>query len=369
MKQLNVKWIRPLIHTIIAMLAIATLSLGAPALALAAPANQPAAADYTCSWYIIKRGDTLTKIGIKFGVTVKTLMAVNGLRSTRIYAGQRLCIPVYTPQPASGPWYGEYWNNTAQSGTPALVRNDAAVNFNWGYGTPNSARIFADNFSARWTRTLNFAGGTWRFSLSADDGIRLWLDANVVLDRYSYVGGQTNQVDVVIPAGVHTLRVDYVEQSGLASARVTYYRLSGAPQPCPGCPPPQQNGPWHSEYFNNTVLGGTPVYVKDYNGLSFDWGGNAPVPGVPSDNWSARFVQYRTLSAGTYRFVARSDDGVRIWVDDRPVINQWVQQSARTVTGDITLGAGTHSIRVEYFDLGGVASLQVYWDFLGNANP
>jgi hypothetical protein len=132
------------------------------------------------------------------------------------------------------------------------------------------------------------------------------------------------------------------------------------------CPPPHQNGPWSAQFFNNISLGGAPVFVANYDGINFDWGFGSPDPSVPVDNWSARFTQFRYFPAGVYRFVARSDDGVRIFVDDRPVINQWVQQSARTVTGDIALGAGSHLARIEYFDLTGLAELRVYWEFLGN---
>lgn len=59
--------------------------------ALAAPQS------YTCTYYVVRRGDTLSAIGLRYGVTVRTVMSANGLRSTRIYRGQRLCIPRYTP--------------------------------------------------------------------------------------------------------------------------------------------------------------------------------------------------------------------------------------------------------------------------------
>jgi hypothetical protein len=357
----------------IALVMVVALSAWAPAATLAASLSHPSTSGFTCRRYLIKRGDTLTKISNMFGVPIRTLMQVNHLHSTRIYAGTWMCIPVATPQPPppppAGPWYGEYWNNTSQSGSPALVRNDGAVDFNWGFGTPDPGRIFADNFSARWTRSMNLVGGTYRFTLSADDGIRLVIDGNVVFDRYSFVGNQTNQVDVPINAGTHAIRVDYVEQAGLALVRATFFRIAGpgpGPQPCPtACPPSGNNGPWSGQFFNNIDLAGPPVFTANYNGIRFNWGFGAPAGSVPADNWSARFTQYRFFPAGTYRFVVRSDDGVRIFVDDRPVINQWVQQSARTVTGDINLGDGSHLIRVEFFDLSGLAELEMYWEFLG----
>ena len=59
--------------------------------ALAAPQS------YTCTYYVVRRGDTLSGIGLRYGVTVRAVMNANGLRGTRIYSGQRLCIPRNPP--------------------------------------------------------------------------------------------------------------------------------------------------------------------------------------------------------------------------------------------------------------------------------
>ena len=328
---------------------------------------------YTCVYYRVKRGDTLSEIAVRFHTTVATLMRVNHLRTTRIYVGQRLCIPRTVPPPppppASGPWQAEYWNNPDQLGPQALVKTASAVNFNWGYGSPDPYRVIADYFSGRYTRTTNFSGGTYRFTMTADDGVRLIIDGGVVFDQYGYVGKQTWTVDVYLAPGNHAIRVDYVERTGVALVQVTWAVVSSGTKPCTDCPPATSNGPWYTEYFVNTSLAGPPAYVTTNNSLSFNWGWNPPAPGIPNANWSARFSQYRYLPVGVYRFVAASDDGVRVYVDDKLVINAWAEQSARTVTGDVSLGAGTHSIRVEYFQLAGVASLRVNWEFLGNPNP
>ncbi len=69
--------------------------------------------------------------------------------------------PTATPQVIAG-WRGEYFNNVNLSGRPALVRDDAAINFDWGLGSP-APGIQADNFSARWVRTVPLGGGTYRF--------------------------------------------------------------------------------------------------------------------------------------------------------------------------------------------------------------
>lgn len=356
---------------LVALVLTALVGLSFAPLATASTAVPQGGSGYSCTWYTVRRGDTLTRIAIRYHTTIRAIMNANRMRTTRIYTGTKLCIPVYGPAPVTGPWRAEYWNNTSQSGSPALSRTESAVNSNWGYGTPDSARIFSDNFSARYSRSFTFVGGNYRFMLSADDGIRLWVDGTVAFDQFGFVGGQSYQVDVAVSPGVHTVRVDYVEKTGLAYVRASFYRLAGGtPPPCPGaCPPPTSNGPWSAQYFNNMNLSGAPVFAANYGGVAFSWGIGSPHPSVPVDNFSARFTQYRYFPAGVYRFVARSDDGVRIFVDDHPVINQWVQQSARTVTGDIALGAGSHLIRIEYFDLSALAELRVYWEFLGNPNP
>lgn len=322
---------------------------------------------YVCVYYVVKRGDTLNRIANAYRVTVQAIRQANGLRTTRIYVGQRLCIPRPRPAPSlqppsSGPWRVEFWNNTEQSGSPVVTRSVSAINFDWGFGSPDPARVFADNFSARFVRTLMFQGGAYRFTFKVDDGIRVWVDNNVVYDQYTYVGQLNTQFDVEIAAGAHTIRVDYVERTGRALITLNFARVGGASSPTPA---PGNNGPWHTEFFTNMQLQGSPVAVRTYNGLKFDWAGRSPVAGVPANYWSARFSQSRYLGAGVYRFVATSDDGVRVYVNDQLVIDHWGEQSARTWIGDIRLGAGTHTIRVEYLQVAGTSLIDVYWQFLG----
>ena len=78
------------------------------------------------------------------------------------------------PPVKSGAWFGEYFANRTLSGGPTVSRYDDAVNFDWGAGSPDED-LPADNFSVRWTRDEWFVGGTFRFTVLADDGVRLWV--------------------------------------------------------------------------------------------------------------------------------------------------------------------------------------------------
>ena len=94
--------------------------------------------------------------------------------------------------------------------------------------------------------------------------------------------------------------------------------------------------------------------------ISFNWGYSSPAPGVPPDNFSVRWTRTLGLPGGTYRVTARSDDGVRVYIDSVLVIDNWQVQSAKDVSQDVILGSSAvRTVVVEYFDASGAAEIQV----------
>jgi LysM repeat protein len=369
-------WTRSLVAVFMSAV-VAALSLGSgPTQSALAAAPDKQAEAYTCVWYRVRAGDTLLEIAARYRSDVLSIRRVNGLRTTRIYTGQRLCIPrYYTPGPSpnpnpapSGPWYAEYWNNVTQTGPAALVRNDNAINFNWGYGSPDLQRIQPDNFSGRWTRNINFSAGIWRFGFFADDGVRLTIDNQVYLDLYNNVGAFERAVDVPLTAGFHRVTIDYVERTGVAFITANIVRMGNLPPQPPGPPDngKYNNGPWNADYFANASLTPPPQFSRIEPGLRFNWNGAAPINGFPGTFWSARFSQTRYFNPGVYQFVARVDDGIRIYINGVLVMNEFREQSSRTFTSNVKLGAGNYNIVVEYVQYGGGSDLSLYWDFLGN---
>lgn len=118
---------------------------------------------------------------------------------------------------------------------------------------------------------------------------------------------------------------------------------------------------WKAEYFNNTALSGTPAVTITQDQISFNWAENAPVAGIPADNFSVRWTAAVTFTAGTYRFRVGSDDGLRLYIDDIVVIDQWTAGNFRTQTRDVQLSAGSHNLRVEYFEAAGLAGVLTDW--------
>ncbi|MGH9200804.1 MAG: PA14 domain-containing protein, partial [Vicinamibacterales bacterium] len=124
---------------------------------------------------------------------------------------------VYEP-PISG-WKGEYFGNPDLSGMPVFIRDDGSTNgfnFGWGYDSPGPG-ILIDNFSARWTRTLDIKdAGRYRFSITADDGARFFIDNHLVLDEWHRSNSETYSFMADLPAGPHEFRIEYYEQDGRA---------------------------------------------------------------------------------------------------------------------------------------------------------
>jgi hypothetical protein len=76
-----------------------------------------------------------------------------------------------TSQPGSGGssgWKAEYFANTNLYGKPKVTRTDSKIDFDWKRNAPATG-MPKDNFSVRWTQTIDFSTGIYRFKLSADD--------------------------------------------------------------------------------------------------------------------------------------------------------------------------------------------------------
>ncbi len=118
-------------------------------------------------------------------------------------------------------WRGDYYGTATLSGPPALCRDDATINFAWGWTSPLAGFLPIDAFSIRWTRTQTFAAGIFTFTMGSDDGSRLYIDGILVLDRWLEHAYPTVPPAVAIPltAGAHTIVMEYFDQ--VATARAT----------------------------------------------------------------------------------------------------------------------------------------------------
>ena len=348
---------------------------------LVIPKGQPAA-----TVHIVQRGETLTRIALRYGVDAWTIARANGITNlNHIYVGQRLTIPgavppvspaTSTPQPSQpvtfpGPWSGEYFDSITPNG-PYTTREDEAINFDWGWGPP-AGGMPTNSFSVRWTQDFHFDQGTYRFYARVDDGVRVYVDGELVINGWRDGGLRLYTADRALATGDHEIKVEYYDRIQVARIYFWWAKVSGAtptpgPTATPGpSPTPTPTGTpapgigWFGQYYNNIELQDPPFATNYVPWIGAEWKTGSPMPGMPIDYFSIRWTTTAYLKADAYLFCAMSDDGVRIWVDGHRVLDEWHPNNGVAYCGEHTVQTGDHKVKVEYYEEGGDALIYVWW--------
>jgi hypothetical protein len=116
-------------------------------------------------------------------------------------------------------WKAEYYANPTLSGEPDLVKYEHAIFNDWGLDKARPHLPSADNFSIRWTRQQTFHAGCYRFGLFADDGVRLWVDGQLLVDQWHSARATYYSPATYLSTGVHEIIVEYYEGTGEAEIR------------------------------------------------------------------------------------------------------------------------------------------------------
>jgi beta-glucosidase len=138
------------------------------------------------------------------------------------------------------------------------------------------------------------------------------------------------------------------------------------PIPSSALQPPGSPAGMHglkAEYFANANLEGAPVLTRVDPQVDFDWSDGSPGAAVPVDNFSGRWSG--TLVApitGNYTLSVSSDDGVRLFLDGKAVIEHWSDHATETRSVTLPLTAGqVVGVVLEYYEHAGGANLRFGW--------
>jgi hypothetical protein len=168
-----------------------------------------------------------------------------------------------------------------------------------------------------------------------------------------------------LTAQVHTLKVEFTNDYSSAKcdrnltvdyATVTFPDIS--PPPTTECPV----GQFSAEY-RNEVQGFTssPVLTSCVSApLDYDWSTGSPGTDVNSDNFTSLFEGTFQFESGDYEFDVETNDGIRVYVDDQRIIDEWYDHSG-SHTATITMRAGEHTVRVEHYEGATDAKVAVSW--------
>lgn len=119
-----------------------------------------------------------------------------------------------------------------------------------------------------------------------------------------------------------------------------------------------------AEYFDNQELKGQPKAVRTENRINYKWEKGPGVANIRQENFSIRWsgiISPKTTAE--YEFRIGGDDGYRMYIDDELVINGWSGGGYRSVSETRKLEGGkNYTIRIEYFQGGGDASMDFAWN-------
>jgi beta-glucosidase len=117
------------------------------------------------------------------------------------------------------------------------------------------------------------------------------------------------------------------------------------------------------EVFAGRELAGTPLGTSIDERVDLRWEPDAPIAGIPGQNCSIRWTGvFVPPTSGETVLGTSADDGVRLWVDDKLVIDDWNQNAERARTAKVRVTAGQAvKLRLEFFQAGGGAAIRLGW--------
>ncbi len=230
------------------------------------------------------------------------------------------------------PWKGDVWSflvppKTAYEPIPAdgakFIDPGAEVNWTAGFGAKLHTVYFGDNFEDVNNATGGLAQSPTTYAPSALE-----------------------------PGKIYYWRIDEFDAVTTHKGDVWSFTTAG------------EGGGVRGDYYKGTNFGSQVLSRIDPQ-INFNWA-DAPDESVGADSFSVRWTgEVEAAFTETYTFYTNSDDGVRLWVDGKQLVNNWTDHTNTENSGNIDLVTGqTYSLVMEHYDNAGVAAAELRWSSL-----
>jgi hypothetical protein len=268
--------------------------------------------------------------------------------------------PVHISVPLSvkGEWHALFFNSIDCTGdaVKGSLGKDFSFRTEWDKRTSPAPGITPGKWSLR-TQATVIAGRKINANIiiGGDDGFRLTIDGNLLLDKWKAQPYTEASVDYQLTEGIHTFIIELFEKGGGAELGVYAEENSGD-----SIPPDS----WKAEIFDSFEIEGKPVRVQDWGSemLDFDWGYGSPTKATGNNRFSIRAT--RTVDVeedGYYNFRITADDNIRLRIDGETLLDYWAEYEKYERWITPWLSKGTHSIELDFREDGGGASLALSW--------
>ena len=261
-------------------------------------------------------------------------------------------------------WLTYYYPNESLSGYPIAAKVIESADGNLlednKLGSPIE-NIPVDNFSARYVTARHIPSGDYIIRGRADDGIRIYVDGKLVVDRWTDSGYREDAAKVTIDStesDIHWIEVEYYESGGASKVEVILQPYMDA----------LDTSNFMVEYYKNTSLTGDAVVIGGKDSLqptsqelNYYWGTKSPHGKIPNDYFSARYTKNFEVTEdnqGEFFLHLWADDGVRVYVDNQLILDDWNPNNGKLRMTNLNLAAGIHTVKIEYLELSGNASIK-----------
>lgn len=258
------------------------------------------------------------------------------------------------------------------------TRRAPRVDALWGQGGPGPG-LPVDNFSVRWTGWLRPPiAGEYKLAVMCDDSARVWIDRELVLDPWMARWLRRDESRLALTTEPLPIQVDYHERGGGAyiSLRWTvpgtneeivipesvfFLTREAAQAAKPSQSAAVPRGALKAELFRGGGLQ-IPLRTRWDRRIDQFWHFGPPADDMPSDQFSIRWTgKLKAPAPGRYRLILCSDDGARLWLDGRPLIDSWTPNNVRRNEVDVELSDAPADLKIEYFEYEHMAFASLRW--------
>lgn len=258
---------------------------------------------------------------------------------------------------------------------PSVERVDKDINFASTLEAFPGTKL-VDNFYVNWTGVLRIPkDGNYTFHLESDDGSRLYIDGKEVVDHSGTHDMTEMSGRAELKAGDHEIKVEFFdaeeeagcilswETAGLAKAIVpaaALFHKAAAGEP--GLLAEYYRTEDGAEDFPDFPASKSPDLKRVDKIVNFE---------STQDNWPGTdfkdffYIRWtgtiRVPADGRYTFFLDSDDGSRLFIDGKPVVDNGGAHAMEEVSGNVELTAGDHALKIEFFEKDIDAGCRFLW--------
>ena len=218
----------------------------------------------------------------------------------------------------------------------------------WGPYDFADVRLFPDRIMGGATATVQILAGGQPFTVGRIKGsITVSPMSGTTPATITIAARETGVTEFTVPVEVGGQRMRVTGSLLKADWKVRFFRWNA------DADPRENQAAW------DALIRTSPLFEKSASSIDFVWGGGAPGPEVPPDRFGTVASTSLDLPAGRWVVSTISDDGIRVWIDSELVIDDWTWHAPKENTVTVDLSAGSHTIRVEHFEIDGHAQLQL----------